>query len=313
MRSAFAALPFVVLIGSAALLAEEARGIRLSEAKTTQWRFGVVVRASGGPVSGILATLPVPMDWPEQQVTVVREEKSPQVTGFSYRQLGEGVKQLVVSIPKLAGGEEASALLTLDIARRNILEPSDLTIFKQPASNAKLAKYLAPSPFIESNHAKIKSLATELTKGKDPAWERTAVLFDWVRANVKYEFAETIKPAVAAIKDGEGDCEELSSLVIALCRASKIPARAVWIPGHCYPEFYLTDDRGQGHWFPCQAAGAERQFGSMIEERPILQKGDNFKVPEERGPQRYVKQFLSAKDAAAPPEVKFIMEPVKTP
>ena len=131
-----------------------------------------------------------------------------------------------------------------------------------------------------------------------------------MRANVKYEFAEQIKPAIAALKDGIGDCEELSSLVIAICRASKIPARAVWVPGHTYPEFYLVDDHGNGHWFPCQAAGADRQFGSMIEDRPILQKGDNFTVPGERAPQRYVKQTLSAKDAAAPPEVKFIMERV---
>jgi hypothetical protein len=98
---------------------------------------------------------------------------------------------------------------------------------------------------------------------------------------------------------------------IALCRANKIPARAVWVPGHCYPEFYLTDGKGQGHWFPCQAAGEERQFGGMKEDRPILQKGDNFKVPEERGAQRYVKQFLSAKNAAADPQVRFVMERVK--
>ena len=104
-------------------------------------------------------------------------------------------------------------------------------------------------------------------------------MFDWVRANVKYEFAEEIKPAIEALKDGKGDCEELSSLVIALCRASGIPARAVWVPGHCYPEFCLNDEQGKPHWFPCQAAGADRQFGSMIEDRPILQKGDNFRVP----------------------------------
>jgi hypothetical protein len=146
--------------------------------------------------------------------------------------------------------------------------------------------------------------------GKEQSWDRTAAIFDWVRENVKYEFAEQIKPAVAALKDGQGDCEELSSLFIAICRASKIPARAVWVPGHTYPEFYLVDDRGQGHWFPCQAAGARREFGGLKEDRPILQKGDNFQVPEERGPQRYVKQFLSAKNAAAPPEVKFIMERV---
>jgi hypothetical protein len=51
----------------------------------------------------------------------------------------------------------------------------------------------------------------------------------------------------------------------------------------------------------------------MLEDRPILQKGDNFRVPEERTPQRYVKQFLSAKDATSPPEVKFIMERIDKP
>lgn len=138
-----------------------------------------------------------------------------------------------------------------------------------------------------------------------------AAMFDWVRANVKYEFAEQIKPATAALADGVGDCEELSSLLIAMCRSKKIPARAVWVPGHTYPEFCLADETGKVHWFPCQAAGAERQFGRMNEDRPILQKGDNFLVPGERTATRYVMQSLTAKDAAAPPEVKFIMERVK--
>ena len=84
---------------------------------------------------------------------------------------------------------------------------------------------------------------------------------------------------MAALKDKTGDCEELTSLFIALCRASDIPARTVWVPGHCYPEFYLEDDEGKGHWFPCQAAGS-RAFGGIPEQKPILQKGDNFSVPE---------------------------------
>ena len=48
----------------------------------------------------------------------------------------------------------------------------------------------------------------------------------------------------------------------------------------------------------------------MSEDRPILQKGDNFRVPEEKGQQRYVKPFLSAKNAAADPVVKFVLEKV---
>jgi len=286
------------------------RGIRLGEPKASQWRFGVVVRAAGA-TTGIKATLPVPMDWPEQAVEIVQEEKSPGIGGVTYRTLNGGVKQMIVTIPRLSAGEEASAVMTFEINKREILEPAETVLYQIPAkNNRELAKFLQPSPYIESKDARITALAEELAAGKEQGWERTAAIFDWVRANVKYEFAEQIKPAVAALKDGQGDCEELSSLFVALCRASKIPARAVWVPGHTYPEFYLVDDRGQGHWFPCQAAGAKREFGSMHEDRPILQKGDNFLVPEERGPQRYVKQFLSAKNAAASPEVKFVMERV---
>jgi hypothetical protein len=287
------------------------RGIRLGEATTSKWRIGVTVRAPGA-VTGILATTPVPMDWPEQTVKIVGEEKTANVGKISYRTLDGGVKQMLVSIPKLNAGEEASAIVTFEVTRHEILAPDETSVYQAPAkSSRELSKFLLPSPYIESTDAKVRMLATEITAGKVPGWERAAAVFDWVRENVQYEFAEQIKPAVQALQDRQGDCEELSSLVIALCRAGKIPARAVWVPGHCYPEFYLTDDKGQGHWFPCQAAGADRQFGSMIEDRPILQKGDNFRVPEERGPQRYVKQFLSAKNAAANPEVKFVLEKVE--
>ncbi|HEX5106735.1 MAG TPA: transglutaminase-like domain-containing protein [Pirellulaceae bacterium] len=300
-----------ILVVFAGVLHAEERGIRLGEATTSTWRIGVTVRAPGA-VTGILATTPVPMDWPEQQVKIVSEEKTDNVAKLSYRTLDDGVKQMLVSIPRLNAGEEASAIVTFEVTRREILAPDDTSVYQTPAkSSRELSKFLLPSPYIESTDAKIRMLATDITAGKEPSWERAAAAFDWVRANVKYEFAEQIKPAVQALQDGQGDCEELSSLVIALCRASKIPARAVWVPGHCYPEFYLVDDKGEGHWFPCQAAGADRQFGSMIEDRPILQKGDNFRVPEERGPQRYVKQFLSAKNAAANPEVKFVLEKVE--
>jgi transglutaminase-like putative cysteine protease len=298
-----------------ALVAVAARadepGIRLGEATTSQWRFGVTIRAVGGPASGIRATLPVPMDWPEQQVKIIREEKSPGVGSVTYATLDGGVKQMQVNIPRLAAGGEASANLTLEITKRQILAPDETSGYAIPARPGQLSKYLGKSPYIESTDPKIRSLAAELTAGKAGGWDQAAAVFDWVRANVKYEFAEQIKPAVAALNDGKGDCEELSSLVIALCRASKIPSRAVWVPGHCYPEFALIDGKGQTHWFPCQAAGGDRQFGSMVEDRPILQKGDNFRVPGQREPQRYVQQTLSAKDAAAPPEYKFIMERVE--
>jgi hypothetical protein len=293
------------------LAADEQRGIRIGAQTACQWRFGVVVKATSGLVTGIRATLPVPMNWPEQSVTNRSEQKSSNVGSISYKPLDGGVMQMIVTVPRLAPGEEASAIATFEITKSRIEAPVDTSVYQIPKPAPALAKFLAPSPFIESRDSKIQSLAATITADRQQAWEKAEAIFDWVRKNVKYEFAEEIKPAIAALQDGQGDCEELSSLVIALCRASKIPARAVWVPGHTYPEFYLIDDQGKGHWFPCQAAGAERQFGSMIEERPIIQKGDNFKMLEERAPQRYVKQTLSAKNAAASPEVRFIMERIK--
>ncbi len=65
-------------------------------------------------------------------------------------------------------------------------------------------------------------------------------------------------------------------------------------PEHCYPEFYLEDANGFGHWYPCQVAG-DRQFGEMKEYRPILQKGDRVKVPEQQGLQRYVAEHFECK------------------
>jgi hypothetical protein len=258
----------------------------------------------------------VPMEWPEQTVKKISEDRS-SGTNIEYKTLeaapGQpGLRQMIVFIPRLAAGDQASAVVTLEVTKRRIEAPSETSVYQIPkAPPAGIIRFLNPSPYIESKDAKIKSLAAEITAGKESAWDKTAAIFDWVRDNIKYEFAEEIKPAIASLKAGQGDCEELSSLVIAMCRASKIPARAVWIPGHTYPEFYLTDDQGKGHWFPCQAAGAGRQFGSMTEDRPILQKGDNFTVPGDKAPQRYVKQSLTAKDAAAPPKVRFIMESVK--
>jgi len=309
-------LATVLGLASPALIEAADRGIQLKEESVSRWRFGVMVKAAGGTLSGVRATLPVPMDWPEQTVKKISEDKTANIGAIRYDTLDAapnqpGVRQMIVSIPRVAAGEEASAVITLEITKRRIDAPDETDVYTVPKAGAAPAKFLAPSPYIESRDPKIKALASELIAGKTQAWDQASAIFDWVRANIKYEFAEEIKPAVASLKAGQGDCEELSSLVIAMCRASKIPARAVWIPGHTYPEFYLTDEHGKGHWFPCQAAGADREFGSMREDRPIIQKGDNFTVAGDKTPQRYVKQGLSIKDAAGAPEYKFIMEKVK--
>lgn len=288
------------------------QGARLGDAKVSRWKCGVKIRAAGGPCRGIVATIPVPTDWPEQRVTVIQEDVSPQVKDVDYRTVAGTVRVMSLEIPTLANQTEAHALITLEIERQASSPPADTSEFVLPDKKDKEARlYLGPSPGIEVRNTKIRNLAKEAVEGKQTAWQQVEAIYDWVRQNIKYKNGK-FKGAMAALRDGEGDCEELSSLFIAMCRSQGIPARTVWVPGHCYPEFYLVDAAGQGHWFPCQAAGA-RAFGGIAEFRPILQKGDSFKVPQNpRERQRYLAEHLEAKSAASP-VVSWVREQLVAP
>ncbi len=285
--------------------AQSGAAVGMTNARTERWQLGVIVRAHG-TMAGIVATLPVPMAWPEQDVKIVDRQQSAQVRSVRFRALAKGVTLMSVSIPRLGAGAEARALITMEITKRDILAPSDTDRLTVPRHlSREMTKYLKPSPYINSEDRTIILAAKQAVTGKENGWNQAEAIFDWVRERIEYRFDRKIKSARKALDDGYGDCEEMTSLFIAMCRVVRIPARAVWVPGHCYPEFYLEDPQGTGHWYPCQAAGT-RFFGAMPEARPILQKGDNFRVPGNRKPQRYVQETLAAKNATAPPEVTFV-------
>lgn len=321
MRSATACLVAALLLPitlatrpAAAQFEPDPDGLKFDKPVVQRWKCGVIVRATGGPVRNVYCTVPIPSDWPEQEVKIIEEDISDNVRSVRYRVLDGGVKQMLVTIPQLAGGDGAKALVTVEVTRRAIIAPPDpATLRLAEDLDGDIRKYLGDSPYIEVRNAKIQDLSKEIVAGKEGAWAQTEAIYDWVRANVEYKNGE-IKSALTALKDGYGDCEELTSLFISLCRANGVPARMVWVPDHCYPEFYLTDAAGKGHWIPCQAAGG-RDFGSMPDVRPILQKGDNFRVPEKRVPQRYVAEFLKGVPlpGSGQPQVQFLRQAVAVP
>lgn len=291
-------------------LSDAPKDARFGEAKTQRWQVGLMITAVNANCLTTLATVPVPTDWPEQDVREVNREVTGHVSQIRFRTLDNGVKQMLVVIPKIANGQTAQAVITYEVTRREILPPSNtdnLRIPKRPRRDVSV--FLGDSPFIETSHSSIKSLAKKIVaeKEKESDWKKVRAIFDWVRENIEYTNGD-LKGARAALRDGNGDCEELTSLFIALCRAKKIPARTVWIPDHCYPEFYLEDQDGKGRWFPCEMTGGD-YFGRMPATKPVLQKGDKFKVPEKKGRlQRYVAEWLKVKGVEGPgnPEVRFI-------
>lgn len=278
-----------------------------------RWRFGLRLDTNRVVCKQVLATFPVPMAWPEQTVRLVSQVLAPQVKTWNVRQLAEGVRQIVVTMPRVLASASPEVTFDFEVTRSRILPPERTDDLRIPRrADSTLKNYLGTSPYIDSNDGQIRRLSRALAaETHDQDWQRVEAAYDWVRENIDY-VEGTLKSASQAMKDGFGDCEEMTSLFIALCRNQKIPARMVWIPGHCYAEFYLQDEAGNGTWFPCQLAGT-RQFGTMDEPRPVLQKGDRFRVPEKMETIRYVTEFFSCVPSGRrDPLPAFVQEQIAT-
>ncbi|HPP52888.1 MAG TPA: transglutaminase-like domain-containing protein [Thermoguttaceae bacterium] len=282
---------------------------------TQQWRFGFVIQAVGN-CSSLNGAITIPTDWPEQSVRILKEDISPGVK-IRYQMVEGAGRQMMFNIARLEKGAEAKAILTLEV-QIGWPEPGDTSELRAPDPkkiSPSLRPYLQPSPLIESNDPEIKALAERIAKEHKEAWSLAEALYDWVRQHVQYEKDSPLKGARAAMKDGTGDCDELTALFIALCRANNIPARTVRVPGHVWAEFYLEDAKGEGRWFPCEVAGT-RSFGQILVPKPILQKGDAMKARNPRTRQTEVVRFLpetlvvSHFQPGAEPQLKLVCEPV---
>lgn len=278
-----------------------------------RWEVGVRIRAVGGPCVGLFGTIPVPNDWPEQRVRIVNEDISQHVRSVKYRSQ-EGIKQMLFEVPTLPAGETAKALIVFEISKSSILPPEDTSSLVIPKTvPSDMRRYLGPSPYIETVNPKIKSLAKELAGSEEGAWQQIEAIYTGVREQVKVE-NDKLKGAAATLREGHGRYEDVTALFVACCRTLKIPARMVYVPDDAYAEFYLEDAEGKGHWFPCNVAGKEPEFGSVKDQKPILQKGDNIRVPEKKEPQGFVAEFLTGKGGTGGrPEVEFVrrLEPAQ--
>ncbi len=278
---------------------------------TTKLKLGVTVQATGNMFRGV-ATIPIPSEWPEQKVKILNEDVTANVKRVTERDIsgGGGLKQMVVEIPQLGGGQQAHAIVIYEITRRKMQPPADTSIYRIPKRlDRAMQLNLGPSPMIESKHPKIVAAAKEAVADAGTVWEQVAALASYVRTHVKFKEGP-LKGAARALHDGEGYTDELVSLFVAMCRSQKIPARTVFVKGDCYAEFYLEDDDGEGYWFPCVLVGSA-PIGTLDEVRPALQKGDNFKNPEDTKEKlRYVREFFQASGRGGSPKVEFISEPV---
>jgi Transglutaminase-like superfamily len=291
---------------------ESPAAARYGEVDTIRFRVGAEITASHGACRNILAMVTVPLECPEQQVRLVDEDFSAEVGEVTYRTLQGGARQMMISVPFLPSGATARAVITAEVATRTILPPEKTDDLKIPKRlPGKLRIFVNGSPYIEVRHQKIRSLGKEILKdvaADATDWQKIETIYDYVLEHIDYVEGPD-KGALDTLRDGQADCQGRAALFIALCRANKIPARMVWVHGHVYPEFYLEHAEGEGDWYPCESAGS-RSFGEMPLARTIMQKGDNFRVPERREKLRYASDYLIGypTPGGGKPKVRYIRE-----
>ncbi len=291
----------------------EPRGVKFETPLRYRWHVGAQIM--GGPTGRskeLFVSIPVPTDWPEQRVVLVEQKVDPQFQKADFRVIDQGVTQFVAVLPTANRNQTYEISLIYEVEVSPMSGPSDESHYKisKKALPKQVRPYLADSPEINWKNRKLTNEVKEIVSSKETDWEKLRAVFDWIRTNVEQTNDEPTN-AVDCFLNRKGSPEDVTALFIACCRHLKVPARMVWVEGTVWAEFYLVDDRDQGHWFPANVVGLA-EFGSISEPRVIQQKGDSIRVPEKEQPQYFVSEFVAGK-GSDPPRIKFIQEllPVK--
>ncbi|GHT22710.1 transglutaminase [Planctomycetales bacterium] len=276
------------------------------------WRAGIIIEP-GSALKNVKLSLPVPMNWFEQQVLSVNEEKTDAeiAARIEYRIVHGGATEMMLNIGNVRANKRVEIVLSFELKNYELLPPDNPGDYIIPKKIPKeYRQYLRESPCIESDNPKFIKMFQDITKDRQSAWDKVEALYSFVQNNVKYDDDGWRRQALGALAvtkmpkgQWKGDCKDMSCLFVALCRAGNIPARIIRVPEHCYAEFYLehkppkktaknekspkkekekdknSSKTPSGFWFPCQVSGTYA-FGGVPEQRVILQKGDSYLDPD---------------------------------
>ncbi len=142
----------------------------------------------------------------------------------------------------------------LTVTGRSLPESSQL---KLPlAARPELAPFLAPSPYVESDHPEMKAKAAEVVGDeRDPA-VAAGKLHDFVHQHIRWQSnIGLFRSGLEILRDPAGVCRDAAALYTALARAAGLPTRVcaglVYVNGafmgHAWAETWC------GQWLPVDA------------------------------------------------------------
>lgn len=273
------------------------------EPRTFELSIGMELQGTSA-ATGIRATTVTPVKQPEQEVKEFKIETDG--CEAALRAVSNEAAQLFIAAPSIAAGQiiRAVAKYRIKISKEfhNYQQDQFPATQKLPKDFAR--QYLTDGPGIQVRDKAVQSLAKTLMQSDTHPWQQAKSFHAWVWENIQAR-PGAYTNVLVALRDKKGDCEERASVFVALCRAAGIPARLVWVPNHNWAEFWLHDDKGQGHWIPAHTS-CYAWFGWTGAHELVLQKGDNLKVPEERKGQRLLADWMQWQGGR--PKVRYIAE-----
>ena len=115
----------------------------------------------------------------------------------------------------------------------------------------------------------IRKLSKKLTSKYSTKLEKATAIFNYVRDNLDYSYyANSKKGAAKTLRLKRGNCCDHSNLIVALCRASKIPARYAHakgcrfgsglVTGHVWAQIYVN-----GRWYSADGTSYRNSLGHI--------------------------------------------------
>ena len=273
------------------------------EPRLFELSIGIELQGTGN-AAPLMATTPVPLELPEQKVEEVRIQT--EGCAAEIRRLAPEAGQLFLAAGGIVRGQRiiAEAIYTLTLFKQYHGFEKEQFPATQTAPPKELRLFLGDSPGIQTRDKPVKDLAAKVGGQIAHPWDKAKAFHKWVWENITARRGAYTN-VLTALKDRVGDCEERAAVFVALCRASDIPARLVWLPNHNWAEFYLTDEKGEGHWIPAHTS-AYAWFGWTGAHELVLQKGDNIRIPELGRPQRLLEDWM--RRVGAKPEARYFAD-----
>lgn len=184
----------------------------------------------------------------------------------------KGVAKLTYTIPSSWNGKYNITVVYGGYGKYNsVRKTASLVVNKKSSISVPSGYevYLKKTTNCDVTNSKIQSLSKSLTSGTTSAYNAAVKIYNYVRDKIDYTFYyNTRYGSVGTLNKKVGNCVDQTHLMIALMRASNIPARychatcsfrSGLVTGHVWAEVYVN-----GKWYKCDSTSQSNSFNKIV-------------------------------------------------